>query len=82
MAACEKCWKDACLRELLLGGFRADHYQDLLRERADNPCPQAHTHVLGSKSMRHDHASGHKPHGHHGWRYGEALTARLNRRGG
>jgi hypothetical protein len=40
MAACEKCWRDAILRALMLGGSVADHYSALLDERRDNPCPQ------------------------------------------
>lgn len=35
---CEKCWSDAGTREMLLGGNKADHYRDLMKERADNPC--------------------------------------------
>lgn len=37
--ACEKCWRDAYVRAQTRGGFQADHYADLLRERAGNPCP-------------------------------------------
>ncbi len=35
---CEKCWSDAYVRMMMRGGAQADHYQDLLRERADEPC--------------------------------------------
>jgi hypothetical protein len=38
MSACEKCWRDASARVLYLGGSVADHYADLLRERANTPC--------------------------------------------
>lgn len=38
MAACEKCWRDANQRALLLGGSVSDHYRDLLREREAQPC--------------------------------------------
>lgn len=38
MSACEKCWRDASMRALLLGGSVVDHYRDLLKERADKPC--------------------------------------------
>lgn len=41
MAACEKCWRDANLRALTLGGFVSDHYDDLLKERKDKPCSEA-----------------------------------------
>jgi hypothetical protein len=39
MPACERCWADAYMR--VLGEpsrSQADHYEDLLRERTDNPC--------------------------------------------
>jgi hypothetical protein len=39
MSACEKCWRDANARMLMLGGSVSDHYRDLLDERRDNPCP-------------------------------------------
>ena len=38
MSACEKCWRDASQRALLLGGSVTDHYGDLLNERRSNPC--------------------------------------------
>jgi hypothetical protein len=40
MAACEKCWRDANQRALLLGGSVSDHYRALLDERRANPCSQ------------------------------------------
>ena len=30
---CEKCWGDAYLRYRMRGGFQADHYRDILKER-------------------------------------------------
>lgn len=42
MTACEKCWADAALRVALLGGSQVQHYQDLLRERANHPCSQVY----------------------------------------
>jgi hypothetical protein len=41
MSACEKCWRDANQRALLLGGSVSDHYRDLLNERRDNQCESA-----------------------------------------
>ena len=41
MSVCEKCWADASLRAATSGGLVAEHYLDLLRERADNPCRAA-----------------------------------------
>jgi hypothetical protein len=38
MGCCEKCWRDAALRVLLLGGTQAERYQELLNEREGNPC--------------------------------------------
>ena len=38
MAACEKCWNDAYVLSRTLGGSQADRYQQLLKERKDNPC--------------------------------------------
>ena len=38
---CEKCWADAYLRMILLGGSQADHYSELCDERATNPCTPA-----------------------------------------
>lgn len=35
---CEKCWRDANLRAILLGGSVVDHYNDLLCERSTAPC--------------------------------------------
>ena len=41
MSACEKCWRDAALRVLTLGGSQVEHYNALLEERKDNPCQRA-----------------------------------------
>lgn len=38
---CEKCWCDAYIRMMTRGGSQAEHYAELLRERADNPCALA-----------------------------------------
>jgi hypothetical protein len=38
MPACEKCWADAWWLAKELGGYQADRYEELLRERKDNPC--------------------------------------------
>lgn len=39
MAACEKCWGDAYARAVSdTSKDQADHYHDLLRERALDPC--------------------------------------------
>ena len=39
MSACEKCWADAYVRmRLNPSKSQAEHYQDLLEERKDNPC--------------------------------------------
>ncbi len=38
MAACERCWHDAGLRQMHFGGDRVMYYEELLRERKDNPC--------------------------------------------
>jgi hypothetical protein len=38
---CEKCWRDACLDALLLGGSVTEHYARLLAERRDRPCSEA-----------------------------------------
>lgn len=35
---CEKCWGDAYVRMMTLGGDQTTHYHDLLRERRANPC--------------------------------------------
>lgn len=35
---CEKCWRDAGMRVMLLGGSQCDRYQEILRERKDSPC--------------------------------------------
>jgi hypothetical protein len=41
MSVCEKCWRDASQRALLLGGFVSEHYRDLLLEREKRPCSKA-----------------------------------------
>ena len=39
MNACEKCWQDAYSRSLWdTSKSQSEHYSDLIRERADNPC--------------------------------------------
>lgn len=39
MASCEKCWEDAFMRSLSNRDKpQYEHYQDLLQERAENPC--------------------------------------------
>lgn len=38
MAACEKCWRDAALQVMLSGGSQVERYQQLLKERENNPC--------------------------------------------
>ena len=38
MAGCEKCWHDAGIRQMLLGGTKVAHYHDLLKSRMDSPC--------------------------------------------
>lgn len=40
MSACEKCWHDACSRQMLLGGSIADRYAEILQERKDSPCSE------------------------------------------
>ena len=35
---CEKCWADAAMAAHHRGGSQVDHYDRLLKERADNPC--------------------------------------------
>lgn len=48
MAACEKCWRDANLRALTMGGSVTEHYHALLDERRDNTCaPDAVTDASG-----------------------------------
>ena len=37
MAACEKCWRDAGLDTLLLGGSQVEWYYKRLDERRDTP---------------------------------------------
>lgn len=42
MSACEKCWRDAYLRHLYNPcKSQAEHYQELLEERKNNPCTEA-----------------------------------------
>ncbi len=42
MPMCEKCWRDAYRREKAhLMKSQSEHYLDLLKERADNPCSEA-----------------------------------------
>lgn len=39
MATCEKCWRDAYMRMVNHPmKSQAEHYQELLEERKDNPC--------------------------------------------
>ena len=39
MASCEKCWSDAYMRSIENPmKVQAEHYQDLIKERAENPC--------------------------------------------
>ena len=39
---CEKCWRDAFLREMAdTRKSQAEHYRDLLAERKDTPCSEA-----------------------------------------
>ena len=38
MAACEKCWADACSRVMHRGGAVVERYDELMIERADSPC--------------------------------------------
>ena len=39
MASCEKCWNDAYTRSRIdTSKGQADHYRDLIEERAANPC--------------------------------------------
>ena len=38
MVGCEKCWGDAYMRYRDKGGTQTDHYNDLIKERKDNPC--------------------------------------------
>lgn len=38
MAACEKCWGDAYLRSLGCGKSQAECYEEILKERDDDPC--------------------------------------------
>jgi len=40
MAACEKCWSDAFVRMMRLGGSQTDHYGQLIKEREGNPCSE------------------------------------------
>lgn len=41
MPTCEKCWKDAYMRMVNNPmKSQAEHYQDLLEERKDNPCSE------------------------------------------
>jgi len=35
---CEKCWRDAAMRVMLCGGSQVHRYEEILREREDNPC--------------------------------------------
>lgn len=35
---CDKCWRDAYVLSMTIGGFQVDHYHKLLEERKDNPC--------------------------------------------
>ena len=39
MSSCEKCWNDAGRRDMY-NPFKSksEHYQDLLKERENNPC--------------------------------------------
>ena len=36
--SCEKCWRDASLASLLLGGSVTDHYRRVLQECQESPC--------------------------------------------
>ena len=38
MASCEKCWIDAYNRSRCTGKSQAECYEELIRERNDNPC--------------------------------------------
>jgi len=39
MPSCEKCWSDAFTRSRTdTSKCQAEHYQDLINERKDNPC--------------------------------------------
>jgi hypothetical protein len=38
---CEKCWGDAYWRARLDGRPQTEHYQELLKERKDNPCSKS-----------------------------------------
>ena len=37
MASCEKCWKDADLFTFMIGKSKAERYNELLKERENNP---------------------------------------------
>jgi len=38
---CEKCWKDAQTAVMLRGGSVVERYNELLKERGNNPCTPA-----------------------------------------
>lgn len=38
MSSCEKCWSDAYLKSILTGKSQIACYQQILKERKDNPC--------------------------------------------
>ena len=38
MPMCEKCWRDAGQRAMLLGGSQVEHYHEILGSRRDKPC--------------------------------------------
>lgn len=37
---CEKCWSDAYVRMMTLGGTQSYHYTALIIERVDSPCTE------------------------------------------
>jgi len=40
MASCEKCWDDSYLMTFGTGKDRAEVYNELLKERENNPCTE------------------------------------------
>jgi hypothetical protein len=41
MAMCERCWRDAYMREMAnTSKSQSQHYHDLIEERKDHPCTE------------------------------------------
>ena len=56
MVSCEECWKDAGIRANFNNSkSKAEHYQDILKERERNPCsPQKQAGIYWDEKIQCD----------------------------